>query len=367
MTIQAIPQELINAIIEEVDDNRSLKACALVASTFRRMSQRILLRSLTFDDCYTWKYDALSALLTESPHVAAYVKRFTLRLSANRLFSDPDRLLSKLAHVRQFTIRGDSDNCSWHDLSPIAGIIRAFIWRQRLTELHVLFVRHIPLDILGQLVSAAPILSFCSVSFRFHPTIPVVVGPLGGSPIRELFLPRCPMLCDILALPQFAFCMTDLRKVGFSPHSDQDRNILSAAAGTLEHVRFQRLFNNSPILPLPPLAVLRSIDLAISAVHHIPWLIASITTISNSYPPTLEEIYVTYSADGHMFEPPPATMASLDSVLATCTGSPHIRWRFEFEWRDDGHHAARFTHLARFVELMLPTVRAAGRLSVERY
>ncbi|KAJ6546651.1 hypothetical protein DFH09DRAFT_1367191 [Mycena vulgaris] len=374
MTIPFIPPELIDAIVEEVDNIKSLKACSLVASNFRVMSQRILLCSVTLDDSYRWQYPALCTLLTESPHVAEYITGFTLRPSSEYQFGDSQRLLAKLTNVRRFTIRGGY-GYMWSQLGPVAEGILAFIQRQELAELQVTHVRDIPLAVLARLVSSAPVLSFTEVTSLFFPGVPVAPDLPVGVPIRELVLSNCRRMCTTLASPEFAFCMTDLRKVGFSPHSDEDHEILSVAARTLEHVRFQRLcvlkpVNDTPIPPLPRLVALRSLALAIHAVHHMHWLIASITSISASHLPALQEIYVTYSANDRAFQPPyfpVETMVALDGVLAAFPDSPYIRWRIEFEWADEGQHATNFANFVRFVELRLPAVRAAGRLTVEPY
>ncbi|KAJ7431600.1 hypothetical protein FB451DRAFT_1573677 [Mycena latifolia] len=369
MTIPPIPQELGYAIVEEVEDSKTLKACALVASHFRGVSQRILLSSLSLDTCLSWKYRDFCSLLEESPHVAAYATKFTLRLSSERRLSSWDlrNMFSTLTNVRRFTLRGDTQSFRWGYLTPMP--IFDFIQRQNLAELHVVFMRQLPLPVLAILASSAPVISFNNVLPDWDHT-GAFTAPPNASSIQQLFLTHCGVLGEVLSQPQFAFCLASLRRVGFQPHTEHSAKVILAAAPTLEHIRIDRIFNDSTVSPLPPLGALRSIDLAITAKHHVQWLSASITSISNSPPSTLREIYLTYRAGDREFQPPhfpPEAMAALDRVLAACPASWRFRWRLEFDWDDDGKHCARFSDFARFVRMELPATHETGRLSVERY
>ncbi|KAJ7045224.1 hypothetical protein C8F04DRAFT_527552 [Mycena alexandri] len=75
-----LPQELVDAIICEVDDVPTLKASCLAGSTFRKESQRNLFQSfeLNFRRRDRKRLDGLRTLLGESPHIGSYVVHLTL-------------------------------------------------------------------------------------------------------------------------------------------------------------------------------------------------------------------------------------------------------------------------------------------------
>ncbi|KAJ7800348.1 hypothetical protein B0H14DRAFT_1692284 [Mycena olivaceomarginata] len=67
-----LPQELLDAIIDQVRDKETLKACALVATSFLPPSQRNLFRKVRLGDRDT------SATLAESPHLVSYIRDLTI-------------------------------------------------------------------------------------------------------------------------------------------------------------------------------------------------------------------------------------------------------------------------------------------------
>ncbi|KAJ6493219.1 hypothetical protein C8R45DRAFT_1136244, partial [Mycena sanguinolenta] len=113
-----LPQELVDAILSEVDDLASLKARSLVESRFRVPSQRILLDRITLsglskvDQSHLENYGAVRTLLEESPQIATYITTLKLRLhlpSVDMQAVDTDslqRVLRHLVNVRQFTLHG---------------------------------------------------------------------------------------------------------------------------------------------------------------------------------------------------------------------------------------------------------------------
>ncbi|KAJ7434365.1 hypothetical protein FB451DRAFT_1571981 [Mycena latifolia] len=138
-----------------------------------------------------------------------------------------------------------------------------------------------------------------------------------------------------------------LPKKGLSPSPAKTSIPSRSISGTFKCV--QRFGRVAPVAA----HALRSIDLAITAKHHVLWLSACITSISNSPPSTLREIHLTYCAADRVFQPPyfPAeAMAALDRVLAACPAPWCFRRRLEFansEWDDDGKHSAHFSDFAR--------------------
>lgn len=109
-----LPQELIDAIIDQIDEAESLKACSLAATSFVATSQRRIFCSLRLWAAEGDVYDneganltAVDALLTASPHLASYILDLTLDISFLR---DEqiiiERLLHSLPNVEHLFIQG---------------------------------------------------------------------------------------------------------------------------------------------------------------------------------------------------------------------------------------------------------------------
>ncbi|KAF7340960.1 hypothetical protein MSAN_02081300 [Mycena sanguinolenta] len=91
--MEFLPQELVQAIVQEIDDISSLKSCSLTGSIFRDASQRILLHSLTLERDVQPAY----TLLTESPRIASYITHLSITLE--RVDVDNDSLRQSLQYI----------------------------------------------------------------------------------------------------------------------------------------------------------------------------------------------------------------------------------------------------------------------------
>ncbi|KAJ7627958.1 hypothetical protein DFH06DRAFT_1480682 [Mycena polygramma] len=338
------PQELIDAIISEVKDISSLKACALAASECRVPAQRTLLSSLTLE--HSWSPDEACVLLRDSPHVAKYITRLCVRMHPGKRSTDTLReLLGKLTNVRKCTIRGDVDGRDWGSLRRTALPVIEFARRQNVAELHVLFIDALPLRILALLISSAPILSFYDVWIGVSAEpVPLVVPAL-----MEQLLVRGPVsVLEALGRTKFA----------------------SYIAKTLEHIHFQDI---SLVPSLSSVLRLRSVDLGITVMtSNGPALLAKLSSICNSCPATLRQINISVQAFNPAVVLNAAALSALDVVLFRCHASPVIRWRLDF---DTGTTppigpvkiAAQLAQFTVFMQAGLPQMAAAGRLIVERY
>ncbi|KAJ6535561.1 hypothetical protein B0H19DRAFT_1271303 [Mycena capillaripes] len=124
MPTTTIPLELIEAIVHEVDDAATLKACSMASSSFCGLSQCRLLRSLKLTAPRarsTNGYSKLAALFLESPHVPRYVTK--LELTVGISLQDPHKIkplqevLANLTNVRRCTIAGESTGLEWDALA----------------------------------------------------------------------------------------------------------------------------------------------------------------------------------------------------------------------------------------------------------
>ncbi|KAJ6465638.1 hypothetical protein C8R47DRAFT_1224332 [Mycena vitilis] len=153
-------QELIDAIVKEVGDHKSLKACTLTASSFRGASQRIrsgaLHRSLTLKGGRAHggpgthdptNHNAVYDLLAESPHVISYITNLTIVFpSAPTPPADAEslkRVLGKLTRVTRCILDGiyiskNHHGCGMGELvKALSTPLLGFISRQSLRELHM--------------------------------------------------------------------------------------------------------------------------------------------------------------------------------------------------------------------------------------
>jgi hypothetical protein len=231
----SVPQEIIEGIMEEVGDTRSLKACALVASRFRAPTQRVLLRAMTLDD-FTPKYLAACKFIRESPHVVPYIRDLTVSLtwvvgatpSAIESFG---QLLEKLTNVRRLAVIA---GCTWEALAPVAPAILDFVRQRDIEELCVQSIINLVPSALLLLLSTVNTLSFKGV------TIPEDVAPIGingtiGSTVQSLWLARSDGLRDFLAQPVY---LAALRTLTLTTPPSENEDMLSLVSNTLEHLRF---------------------------------------------------------------------------------------------------------------------------------
>ncbi|KAJ6552033.1 hypothetical protein DFH09DRAFT_1167743 [Mycena vulgaris] len=371
----SIPQELINAIVGEVDDTKSLKACALSASGFREPSQRILLRLLHLDNDPP-NYGAVCTLLTASPHIGPYVTTLSIGLSSKHAAAshagDLQQLLATLTKVRRCIIRGHYD-CRWDRLASVAPVVGDFVQRQNLTELHLQFL-DIPLPVLAFLLTCAPTLSFYRVQVRPDlggDELPTPSPAPSTSIIRDLALfSLSETIADALLRPEFAFFTENIRTLRYMPlgvrDQDRSRSLISIAARTIERISLQwHSYHGGYGSPIALLTSLRLIDL-----HEMPfspstseWLVYGLYSLFASSPPTLEEIRFACNVYSGVRHFRPEIMAALRQGLENCPAAPRICWRVNVS--GDERQREQLDGFAMFIRAGLPTVHEEGRLFVQ--
>ncbi|KAJ6467853.1 hypothetical protein C8R45DRAFT_1019245 [Mycena sanguinolenta] len=378
----SIPQELIDAIVQRVDDTAALKACSLAGPRLRGSSQRILLRSLALDTSHTQRHAALSTLLTESPHIAAYFSKVVLRVSfsAKRKVGSLQDVLTRFTNVRRCTIAGEYSTERWDSMSPLCPTLLDFIQRQPLTELHVFFLQSLPIHVFALFVSSAPTVTFyyAVVSSKDQcDELPKKVTRERGM-TQLLLSDQAETICDALArAPEH---IRSLRKLKICPQHDYSTLLISSAAQTLEHLRIDcSLLTNrrSALPPLPVLDALRCVDLVVPSMHwNDPWLIDTLRTLLASAHPSLSEIRIT---DSMIIRSPfrqaqpclqPAALAALDALImdACMQSSPCLRFLLQFDaGREEPRGDDAVTDLAKIVCDGMPRMHAEGRVGVQPY
>jgi len=100
-----LPQELIDAIIEDVPD-ASLPACSLTSTAFVTSSQRRLFRWMSL--AHPTQYSRAAALFTSSRHLAPYVHSLALDVKGIPPDSaDLKSILAQLTELERLAIAGD--------------------------------------------------------------------------------------------------------------------------------------------------------------------------------------------------------------------------------------------------------------------
>ncbi|KAJ7478946.1 hypothetical protein FB451DRAFT_1556724 [Mycena latifolia] len=374
----SLPQELVEAVVAELDDVESLKACSLAGSQFRHGSQRILLRSLTVKtplESVTPNYDAACTFLSEAPHVAGYITHLRIQLPVRVPTSaDVEKLqqvLDRLANVRYCIIVGTTRRLRGSSLGALSpagtSAVLDFFSRQRLRGLYLRFISEIPMAAFWQLVTAAPMLSLCLVSIQDGKgNMP---GPFSPAvPLDTLVLDNAAQnVCAQLVHPKFRSCIVSLRRLSIPIHCEYKEDIMLAAANTLQHLHFCcKEYSTDFDVQLPQLPKLHFIEFA--GIYHsgVPqWINILSRFLVSTSSPALGEITLTLfpirSASPHAVVA--SLLSPLDLAIMAHPGAPRIRWRMSFA----AAVQAQFDEFVLAVQDGMPRAHAAGRLVVEWY
>ncbi|KAJ6457358.1 hypothetical protein C8R45DRAFT_1033470 [Mycena sanguinolenta] len=356
--MEFVPQELVHAIVHEIDDISSLKACALASSIFRHPSQRILLSSLTLKE----NAQEAHSLLEESPRVASYVTRLSIRTLFHGI-PDPNlqqsfqQVFAKLKNVRQCIMSG---TFSTEHRTPFISALVEFLLRQPLRELNVLYWEGVPPTTALRLLTAAPMVSFFSVYVNRDPLLSS--DPLQLTPkLEELFVGYGARgIYELLAQPQFKHCTSTLRRLSVDYlHSGS----VSPLAQFVPDIQ-----STSPEFPSLSFieASLWFRDIATS------WFSETISSLANMSP-ILADISISFfplnNQDVTHAVVADGVLAALDVAIAAHPGHPLIRWRFDFPayFDDEGARAGFFAKFTGSVQSGMPRTHGERRIVVEKY
>ncbi|KAJ7676956.1 hypothetical protein DFH06DRAFT_616112 [Mycena polygramma] len=385
--MSVFPQELIEAIVDELDDVPSLKSCCLAGSPFLTSSQRSLHCFLTVG-LGSSLTAARCTFLEETPHIAAYIIRISIQLpinSATPEVRDVLRVLTVLTNVRICILRAALMRVHWErQISPYLSMcMTGFLLRQPLRELYVRTIDDIPLQVLVKFLHAAPAISFSdsSLSNDMWGTAsfqPLPDASLAQPPVikRLSFAHGCDNIVETLSRQQVTFDPTALRELQITlPRFTDDEvyghTIICFAAHALESVTIALGGSTPPPIPgfTSPLPALRSLGLKFAiAAPDLRWIAdtvstflsasAALTTLfisihpllaSSDYPPFLDTELVV--------------MRALEAELLTRPGVPRVIWRFEKSSRYD----MMSDSFAALMRRAMPKLHKQKRLRFERY
>ncbi|KAJ7468238.1 hypothetical protein B0H11DRAFT_2045989 [Mycena galericulata] len=377
-----IPQELIDCIIDELHDIESLKSCTLTARSFRDPSQRKLLRSLTLQ--YSPNYSAVYSLLKKSPHIAKYVKRLTIRMhhdtsGAHGHWKKHEKVLGKLGGVRWCKIFGQYSGTAWNSLTPgVRSAFIDFILHQPLRELHVYFISGIPLVVF---LNAPPLIVLEDVDpgeqdalslTKPHTSVFTSNGGISTihlRPAKDLVLHEgTEEICAWILRPEFVSFIAALRRLSVDPEHDSARNLIHAAAQTLEHLHLCSYLDSIQNYPvLPPLPALRFFEAVLGLPEEpiTPILNSISAMLSSDTSPNLIEIDLTFWNCVNWDYLPPCVpdarvLAALDTALTDHPAVPTLRWRM---YDVQGDPAAFVT----IIRDGMPRARDKGQLVIEEF
>ncbi|KAF8183235.1 hypothetical protein K438DRAFT_1975105 [Mycena galopus ATCC 62051] len=293
----SVLQELVGAIISEVDDLESLKACSLVGPGFREPSQRILY------------YITLSGWLEDGSEPENY--------GAARILSTRGiPACRNLYNGRETAIIRASVGLRQPPVGPSTpsepDALVDFMSRPKLHDLRVARITGL------------------SLYFREG----VSDAPLDVSPtIQDLVIHNsCDAIYKLLPNPSFNPYISKLRGLSFNPELNHSQIVVVPAAQTLERIHF--VFNGYHIcrapIPLPPLPVLRTLEFYMLEywLHSLPFILDTISSVLESNASlVLAEIVMTFPSWKCRLPAETDSMATRDEALVAHRAAPLMRWR----------------------------------------
>lgn len=247
----SFPQELFDAIIDEVHDTSSLKACALVATTFTTPCQRNIFRAL-----YIYRKSSsgsqpgrgpslkdAAVLFTASPHLGAYVRDLTVEMPDTVPKLDAwNVVLRSVQNIERLVVSGKPVTITLH--GAFSALLDSLALPS-LGRLHLVNTRRIPSALLLAATSV-PVVSFYRVTVdpREDPQISSQLHSLpSATRLRHLILTDA----GTAVLPTYEFLLhprdspytshIERLEVRMDPHSRGfDQRILAACAATMKYL-----------------------------------------------------------------------------------------------------------------------------------
>ncbi|KAJ7330976.1 hypothetical protein DFH08DRAFT_815060 [Mycena albidolilacea] len=332
-----LPQELLDAIVQDIDDAPTLKACSLAGSKLREQSQRKLLRSLTLAG---YNRAAMCAVLKQSPHIASYVTDLTLYIPEEDYISDPDftvtdieAMLAMVVNVRRCVFGGmDGSRRIWSDIPlRLSSAYSRFILSQwSLHELVITNIIELPPDMLLSLLRAAPTLTVRRVDVVDD--LDVSQLPLQHVPgaLRLRIGRGCLGLCRLFAYPQYASLTNGLTHLAIN------------AANPLTQSNTHIIISNAP-------RTLKSLRIQMARATFTFWYNRPSL---HDFPPIIHR----------------SLMSTLDAALAAHPSSPYLKLRWQVDVRPNTqfNHGLRFDNFVYMIQEALPSAHERGRLLITR-
>ncbi|KAJ6556245.1 hypothetical protein B0H19DRAFT_1235487 [Mycena capillaripes] len=264
----ALPQELIEAIVDEVEGKKTLHACSLTARVFVAASQRGLFRrmSLCWDSSTrpATICDRAFSFIQNFPHLVRYVRDLTVQIPP----LSPDQaalesVLGMLGNVERLAINGSAAH--WEHIIPaLTSTICTLISLPSLQRLHFFRIWNLPLSVVHHAASSVRILSLKHISPNIQD------GPLHIAPdthLQTLILPWCLTAKTLARFNNFLLAARSLRRLVMYYHDGVYRIPVTSSASHLQQLELECGVFPIP-LDLPHLPALRSLVLTFLTSEH---------------------------------------------------------------------------------------------------
>ncbi|KAJ7468102.1 hypothetical protein FB451DRAFT_1258100 [Mycena latifolia] len=278
----SLPQELVDAIIDEVHDKASLKSCALVATTFLPPSQRSIFRSLSVYRQQSQRRQnlvAASGFLTASPHLASYVRDMIIELpNGGPECAHLEIVLRSIHNVERLVVSGKS--VLWTRLGPGARTaLLDSVALPSLSRLHLMNIRGVPVALIA-VATSIPVISFCGISMDTReepPNLSIQLHNSSSPPrILHLILVDSGLLvrpiCDFLPRTAPYTGHIERLEIRIDPYSGEyDQRLLVACANTLKYLVIDPGALLEPI-NIPHLPLVCGVEMKVFVDHnrHLP-------------------------------------------------------------------------------------------------
>ncbi|KAJ7681027.1 hypothetical protein DFH06DRAFT_1465071 [Mycena polygramma] len=378
-----LPQELIEAIVEQVEGKDCLQSCSLTARVFLNASQRCLFRSMSLRwdiaSRNTAAFDRALDFINQLPHLVPYVREVTLDIPTQcRDQKTLENILRLLGDIEHLTIHGHcKDWC--RVIPPLASTISSVISRPSLQRLNLFSIWHIPPALVFHAVSSVRVLSLYAVSADPGQVVPSDIG--ANTHLEGLILPSCVVVQALLRSYKFLLAARNLRHLAVYVHETGHHRALTAASSL--HLRDLELECGAFSIPLdlPHLPALRSLSLSFMVSESAPgvWTLPemlrpTITTLPTAVP-VLDKLTFTVLFLHRQTDMPWQDRSALPYFESSSSSNyrqqfPHLR-RICCSLADpsaplSGHFERAFVGFAAYMESKLYAAYADGIVTVRR-
>ncbi|KAJ7734552.1 hypothetical protein DFH07DRAFT_128455 [Mycena maculata] len=307
----SFPQELLDAIVDEINDASTLASCALAAKPLLLPCQRKIFRSLHLVSHEPRKprmrgalnFTEAHALFTGAPHLGSYVRNLTIQVPV-ALTDLPgwNLALHSAQNVERLVVYEAASSMPRSILPPetMTSLVE-FLASPSLGRLHLAEVRNVP----SALISAAmliPVVSFIHVRLKQEdPLIPTQLHSSTSVPrLRDLtimFSTPLPGPCDFLLHPRHPPYTSHIERLEIRLTPRGDQRLLTACAATLKYLVLDAILDTSINIPHLPLVCDVKIEVSVDEDWRLP---ASLPPILSQIPtslPAVETITLVFVSD----------------------------------------------------------------------
>ncbi|KAJ7890371.1 hypothetical protein B0H13DRAFT_2665997 [Mycena leptocephala] len=294
------PQELIEAIVDEVEGTKNLQACSLTARAFLAASQSGLFRimSLRWDSASrnAAVLDRALSFLQEFPHFIPYVRDVTLDIPTSSYDQTTlEAVLRRLRNLERLAINGHAQK--WHQVIPsLASTILATISLPTLQRLHLFRIWELPASVVLHAASSVRVLSLNRVSPCIPKDTPADITP--NIHLENFILPSCLTTQALLRACNFLLTAQTLRRLAADANTAYYHTLAASSSAHLRHLVLECGIFSTP-LDLPHLPALQSITLIVIRSENsegrwrLPWNLTPAIAALPAFAPVLEALTLT--------------------------------------------------------------------------